>query len=101
VKRPAALLRLASRIGVVCVVVVVGSLIAVQYARLIGRTVALAHEVRDARREVARLETKRIQQDREIRRLGDPVGALPEIHDRLHLVGDNEAIIYLKRPHAR
>jgi hypothetical protein len=100
-RRPAALLRLASRIGVVCVVFVVGSLIAVQYARLIGRTVALAHELRDARREVARLQDKRIQQDREIRRLGDPTGALPEIHDRLHLVGDHEAIIYLKGSHTR
>jgi len=96
VNRPAALLRLASRIGVVCVVLVVFSLIAVQYARLIGRTVGMAHELRDARREVARLEAKRLQQNREIRRLSDPAGALPEIHDRLHLVGDHEAIIYLK-----
>lgn len=97
--RPAALLRLTSRIGVVCVVLVVVSLIAVQYARLIGHTVAMAHELRDERREVARLEAKRLQQDREIRRLSDPAGALPEIHDRLHLVGDHEAIIYLKGAH--
>jgi hypothetical protein len=99
VTRPAALLRLTSRIGVVCVVLVVVSLITVQYARLIGRTVAMAHELRDERRDVARLEARRLQQDREIRRLSDPAGALPEIHDRLHLVGDHEAIIYLKGGH--
>jgi hypothetical protein len=60
----------------------------------------MARELRDERHDVVRLEAKRRQQDREIRRLSDPRGALPEIHDRLHLVGDNEAIIYLKQPHA-
>jgi len=40
---------------------------------------------------------KRRVSTREIRRLSDPRGAVPEIHDRLHLVGDKEAIIYLKR----
>ena len=94
------LFRVLSRIGVVCVVLVVLSLIGVQYARLIGRNVALAHELRDVQRDVALLRSKRTQQQIDIKRLSDPRGAVPEIHDRLHLVGDREAIIYLKRGHA-
>lgn len=90
------LLRLLGRIGVVSVALVAISLIGVQYARVIGRNIALAHELRDVERDVAMLKVKRSQQERDIRRLSDPRGAIPEIHDRLHLVGDKEAIIYLK-----
>jgi hypothetical protein len=90
------LLRLASRIGVVSVVLVVLSLIAVQYARMIGRNLAMAHQLRAVDTDLAALRTKRAQQLREIARLSDPHGAIPEIHDRLHLVGDKEALIYLK-----
>jgi hypothetical protein len=90
------LLRLASRIGVVSVVLVVLSLIAVQYARMIGRNVAMAHELRSVDGDLAMLRAKRAEQLRVIARLSDPRGAIPEIHDRLHLVGNKEAIIYLK-----
>jgi hypothetical protein len=99
----ATLLRLLGRIGVVAVVLVFVTLIGVQYARVIGRNLALAHELRDVERDVAQLKVKRAQQVRDIGRLSDPHGAIPEIHDRLHLVGDHEAIIYLKhgKPPAR
>jgi hypothetical protein len=90
------LLRLASRIGVVSVVLVVLSLVSVQYARMIGRNIAMAHELRAVDGELVALRAKRARQLREISRLSDPRGAIPEIHDRLHLVGDKEAIIYLK-----
>ena len=92
-----ALVRLSSRIGVVCVAVVVLSLIGVQYARVIGRNVALARELRGVENDVAALQAKKVQQQREILRLSDPHGAIPEIHDRLRQLGDKEAIIYLKR----
>ncbi len=95
--RVSALLRGLGRLGVVCVALVAFSVIGVQYARLIGRNIALAHELRDVERDVAALKVKRVQQARDIKRLRDPRGAIPEIHDRLHLVGDHEAIIYLKR----
>ncbi|HYZ15363.1 MAG TPA: hypothetical protein VE591_03135 [Candidatus Acidoferrum sp.] len=94
--RPRTLFRLLSRIGVVCVVVVVFSLIAVQYARMIGRNLAMARELHAVEADVVALRAKREEQLREISRLSDPRGAVPEIHDRLHLVGDKEAIIYLK-----
>jgi hypothetical protein len=95
--RVATLLRLLGRLGVVCVALVAFSVIGVQYARLIGRNIALAHELRDVEHDIATLKVKRVQQARDIRRLSDPRGAIPEIHDRLHLVGEHEAIIYLKR----
>jgi hypothetical protein len=90
-------IRLLGRIGVVAVALVVLSLIGVQYARVIGRNVALARELRGVETDVASLKAKKLQQEREIRRLADPHGAIPEIHDRLHLLGPKEAIIYLKR----
>ena len=95
--RGAATLRVLGRAGVVAVALVVLSLIGVQYARVIGRNVALARELRGVETDVAALKAKKLQQEREIRRLSDPHGAIPEIHDRLHLLGDKEAIIYLKR----
>jgi hypothetical protein len=85
------------RIGVVIVAVFLVTVIGIQYARVIGRNVALAHELHGAQDDVAVLKSKRVTQEREIRRLSDPHGAIPEIHDRLHLVGDKQAIIYLKR----
>ncbi len=97
---PARVARLAGRLCAVCLVLLAIALIGVQYARIIGRNLALAHELGDVKRDIAQLRVKREQQLRDIRRLSDPRGAIPEIHDRLHLVGDREAIIYLKRQHA-
>ena len=94
-----ALVRVLGRLGVVCVALIVLSLIGVQYAHVIGRNIALAHQLHGVERDIVTLEARRTQQQREIRRLSDPRGAIPEIHDRLHLVGDKEAIIYLKRGH--
>lgn len=72
------------------------TIVGLQYARVIGENVALARSLHDVQGDITSLQAKRIQQEREIRRLSDPRGAIPEIHDRLHLVGPNEAIIYLK-----
>jgi hypothetical protein len=75
-------------------------LIGVQYARIIERNIAYVHQVHDVERDVSDLEARRDEQLRQIARLSDPRGAIPEIHDRLHEVGDREEIIYLKRPGA-
>jgi cell division protein FtsB len=92
--------RFLGKSGVVLVALAVLSVTGAQYARVIGRNLALEHELRDAQRDVAQLRVRRAEQMREIRRLSDPSGAIPEIHDRLQQVGDDEAIIYLKRRHA-
>jgi hypothetical protein len=72
-------------------------LIGVQYVRIVERNVSYIQQVHDVQSDVTALELKRDEQLRQIKRLSDPRGAIPEIHDRLHLVGDHEAIIYLKR----
>jgi cell division protein FtsB len=95
-----ALVRGLSRIGVVGVALIVLSGIGVQYAHVIGRNVALARQLHDTEHDIVALKAREAQQRREIRRLSDPHGAIPEIHDRLHLVGDKEAIIYLKHGRA-
>jgi len=92
------LLRFSARVGIVAVAGTVFALITVQYVRIVERNLWYAHEVAQVQRDVAALERKRDEQLREIRRLSDPEGAIPEIHDRLHLVGSHEAIIYVARP---
>lgn len=85
--------------GRLCVALVMAAFLAVvglQYARVIGQNVALARSLYDVETDITTLGAKRGEQERRIRRLSDPRGAIPEIHDRLHLVGQHEAIIYLK-----
>ena len=86
-----------ARLGVTVIGGTFAILIAVQYARIVERNLAYIHQVHDVQNDIAALQIKREEQLRRIRRLSDPRGAIPEIHDRLHLVGDHEAIIYLKR----
>jgi hypothetical protein len=86
-----------ARIGVTAIGGTFAILIAVQYARIIERNVAYVQQVHAVERDVTALTEKRDKQRRTIQRLSDPQGAIPEIHDRLHMVGDHEAIIYLKR----
>jgi len=95
--RPSPLLRSLGRLGLFAIGGTCAILIAVQYGRIIERNVAYYRQVHDVERDIAALEKQRDDQLREIARLSDPRGAIPEIHDRLHLVGDHEAIIYLKR----
>jgi hypothetical protein len=95
--KPGPVLRSLMRVGVVAIGGTFAVLIGVQYARIIERNVAYVQEVHQVESDVTALKAKRAEQLREIARLQDPAGAIPEIHDRLHLVGDHEAIIYLKR----
>jgi hypothetical protein len=95
------MLRLLGRICVVCVAGAFITLVTLQYVRIIGKNVALARELGAVNDDIRLLQAKRILQQREIRRLSDPAGAIPEIHDRLHLVTDHEAIIYLKKHDGR
>jgi hypothetical protein len=86
-----------ARLGVTAIGGTFAILIAVQYARIIERNVSYVQQVHQVESDVSALESKRDKQLRTIQRLTDPQGAIPEIHDRLHMVGDHEAIIYLKR----
>lgn len=71
-------------------------MIAVQYARMVHRNLVLGQVLAATRTDIARLQTERERRVETIKRLEDPRGAIPEIHDRLHLTLPNESIIYLK-----
>jgi hypothetical protein len=86
-----------ARLGVTAIGGTFAILIAVQYARIIERNFTYVQQVHQVESDVGALEAKRDKQLHTIQRLTDPQGAIPEIHDRLHMVGDHEAIIYLKR----
>jgi hypothetical protein len=65
--------------------------------RVIDRNIVLMRELRSVNDDVHALQARRLAQQREISRLSDPSGAIPEIHEKLRLVRDDEAIIYLKK----
>jgi cell division protein FtsB len=88
-------IRFAGRITEVAIALLVVALVAVQFARAIGENLAAAHELSSIRTDISALEKRRDDQRRELIRLRDPQGAIPEIHDRLRLVRPNEAIIFV------
>lgn len=92
--------RLFSRLIVGAVAVVVFTLVSIQFARIVNENIAMARSLSSIRQDVATLRQRKREEQRELRRLVDPEGAVPEIHDRLHLVRPNEAIIYIKPAHA-
>jgi len=88
-------LRLAGRLAAAVVAILVILLVGVQFARAIGENVAMAQELTSIRTDIGVLQKRRLKQQRELRRLRDLEGAVPEIHDRLRLVRPNEAIIFV------
>lgn len=99
--RAAGAVRLFSRLLLGLVAVVVFTLVSVQFARIVNQNVAMARSLSDVRHDVSVLRQRKREEERELRRLSDPYGAIPEIHDRLHLVRANEAIVYVKRSAGR
>ena len=94
--KTAGIFRLLSRLILGLVAVVVFTLVSIQFARIVNENIAMANSLSSVEQDVATLRDHKRREDREIRRLLDPDGAVPEIHDRLHLVRPNEAIIYIK-----
>jgi len=91
-----AIRRVATRVSVLAAVVTVCSLVAVQYEGILARYLSLQHQVDDSRSQITALEAKLVKQKNDIRRLRDPRGAIPEIHDRLKEFGPDEEMIYLR-----
>jgi len=94
----AGIVRLFSRLIFGAVAVVVFTLVSIQFARIVNENIAMARSLSEVQNDVASLREHKRAEERELRRLLDPEGAVPEIHDRLHLVRSNEAIIYVKPP---
>ena len=96
-KVPAAnVLRLAGRLALVAVIVCVLVLVGAQFAGIVAKNVAMAHEVTASRSQIAALEKRERDQRRTLIRLASPEGAVPEIHEKLRLVGPHEEIIYVR-----
>ena len=76
---------------------VVLTLVGVQFARILDQNVAMARSLSAVQRDVQTLKARKREEQRELRRLSNPEGSVPAIHDRLRLVRPNEAIIFLKR----
>ena len=94
-KRARPVLRAAGRLLAAAVVLLLVVLVVVQFARAIGDDVAAERQLSAIRADIAALQRERAEQQRELRRLRDPEGAIPEIHDRLRLVRPNEALIFV------
>jgi hypothetical protein len=89
-------LKVAGRIGLAASALALVTVVAIQYEGIIVRNLSLSHDLAATRSETAALREKRRKQIREIQRLSDPRGSIPEIHDRLRLVSPHEELIYLK-----
>jgi cell division protein FtsB len=88
-------LRFAGRVTAASLAALVVTLVVIQFARAIGENLAAVHELTSIHADIKSLAQRRDQQEREIRRLRDPQGAIPEIHDRLRLVRPNETLIFV------
>ena len=90
------LLQTAGRAVLAAVAVGVLAVVALQFARAIHQNVQLVGELSTLRRDVADFRKHETAQERTIRRLREPAGAIPEIHEKLRLTRSDEAIIYLR-----
>ena len=72
------------------------TLVAIQYEKILARNVSLQRTVNATRADIGVLRDQQKKKRLEIERLSDPEGAVPEIHDRLHLVSPREELIYVK-----
>jgi cell division protein FtsB len=69
-----------------------------QFYRIGMKNLTYYRDLSQARRDIAALQARRVEQLREIERLSVPAGAIPEIHSRLHFVNDHEEILYIRTP---
>jgi septal ring factor EnvC (AmiA/AmiB activator) len=89
------LLRLGRRLAFALVAACALGFVLVQFSGIVAKNVAMARSVSDAQTEIASLERRAREQQRTLRRLETPEGAIPEIHAKLRLVGPHEEIIYV------
>lgn len=73
----------------------VAVLVAIQFGRVIGENLTMAHQLSSLHNDIATLQRRSERQHREIARLRDPNGVIPEIHDRLRMVRPNETMIFV------
>jgi cell division protein FtsB len=84
------------RLILVVAAIAVFTLVSLQFAHIVNENVAMAGSLSSVQQDISALKERRRIEEREIRRLSDPEGAVPEIHDRLRLTRPDEALIYVK-----
>jgi cell division protein FtsB len=94
--RASGIVRFFSRFIFGLVAVVIFTLVSIQFARIVDENIAMARSLSSVQQDVQSLRARKVREEQELRRLADPEGSVPAIHDRLHLVRPNEAIIYIK-----
>ena len=95
-------IRLAGRLALTGVALAVLAVVLIQFARVGARNWSVSRELAAERAEVAALQERERRQELTVRRLSDPRGAIPEIHQMLGLVGPREDLIFVRRvPAAR
>ena len=87
--------RFLSRVGGAALALLIFTLAAIQFARVVHENLTLAHELAVTQTDIVQLQAHREWQQRQLRRLQDPQGAIPEIHDRLRLVAPHEEIVFV------
>jgi hypothetical protein len=95
-RRATDVLRLAGRLALLGAGSSALVLVAVQFEGIVAKNVAMVRAIDASRAEIRSLEQRERDQARTLHRLATPVGAIPEIHDKLRLVGPHEEIIYLR-----
>ncbi len=88
--------RVGGRVAVLTAVACALGLVAVQIVGIVAKNVTVARQLAASRTGIATLRARERVQESTIVRLSDPRGAVPEIHDKLHVVGDREEIIYVR-----
>jgi cell division protein FtsB len=88
---------LAGRVALTAVALAVLSLVLLQFGRVAARDWAVSRELAAERAEVLALRARERRQQETIHRLSNPRGAIPEIHEKLELVGPHEELIFLRR----
>lgn len=93
-------MKLVRRLILVVAAIAVFTLVSLQFAHIVDENVAMAGSLSAVQTDIGQLRARRREEEREIRRLSDPEGAIPEIHDRLRMTRADETLIYLKpAPH--
>ncbi|MBV8373770.1 MAG: hypothetical protein JOY69_10970 [Candidatus Eremiobacteraeota bacterium] len=93
--QPRLVLRLTGRIAALALALLILTLVGVQFARVIGENVSMVRRLTSLRSDIAALQKRSAEQRRDIDRLRNPEGAIPEIHDRLRMVRANETLIFV------
>lgn len=95
IARARPVLRIAGRALTAAGLLLIATLVVVQFARAINENLRAARQLSQIRSDIAELTRERDEEERELRRLRDPQGVIPEIHDRLRLVRPNEVLIFV------